>query len=293
MDPQPSALPLQLHGNSFAMSSGQVPKLSAGYNEGGGGQDAELHQQTMTSSAHVSSRLNPGEQFGCPLEPLVHCHAKGKLDMKNRSCSLLTICRSGVIFPWMNPRTADSEQSVSGNVVVGLTGGGRLGVRRERTAFTNSQLLELEKEFHFSPYLCRPRRLEMAAGLQLTDRQVKIWFQNRRMRYKKEHKYGEVTGFSQGSHCKTSLSSSSCGDHMGFPGACDVRAFCSSELHFMDNAATSSSLYGPNSEDGSGQCVQPADLSHQCCILPSVANGPPPSCSGIDSHHNAGISNWP
>lgn len=111
VDPQPSALPLQLHGNSFAMSSGQVPKLSAGYNEGGGGQDAVLHQQTMTSSARVSCRLNPGEQFGCPLEPLVHCHAKGRLDMKSRSCSLLTICRSGVIFPWMNQRTADSEQS--------------------------------------------------------------------------------------------------------------------------------------------------------------------------------------
>lgn len=113
MDPQQSALPLQLHGNSFAMSSGQVPKLSAGYNEGGGGggggQEAELNQQNMTSSAHVSSRLNPGEQFQRPLEPLVHCHAKGKLDIKSRS--LLTICRSGVMFPWMHSRTTDSEQS--------------------------------------------------------------------------------------------------------------------------------------------------------------------------------------
>lgn len=112
MDPQQAALPLQLHGNSFAMSSGQVPKLSAGEGGGGGGgQEAELNQQNMTSSAHVSSRLNPGEQFQCPLEPLVHCHAKGKLDIKRRSCSLLTICHSGLTFPWMNPRTADSEQS--------------------------------------------------------------------------------------------------------------------------------------------------------------------------------------
>lgn len=116
MDPQQSALPLQLHGNSFALSPGQVPKLSGRYSEGGGGgggggRDAELIQQNMTSSAHVSSRLSPGERFECPLEPLVHCHAKGKLDIKSRSCSLLTICRSGVIFPWMNPRTTDSEQS--------------------------------------------------------------------------------------------------------------------------------------------------------------------------------------
>ncbi|KAL7398205.1 hypothetical protein ABVT39_005967 [Epinephelus coioides] len=289
MDPQQSALPLQLHGNSFAMSSGQVPKLSAGYNEGGGGggQEAELNQQNMTSSARVSCRLSPGEQLQCPLESLVHCHAKGKLDIKSRSCSLLTICRSGVIFPWMNPRTTDSEQSVSGGVAAGLSS---RGVRRERTAFTNSQLLELEKEFHFSPYLCRPRRMEMAAGLQLTDRQVKIWFQNRRMRYKKEHKYGKVAGSSQWSPCTSSLSS--CADNLRFQSACVVRT-SSSELHFMDYAPVPSPLFGSHSDASSGQCVHPADLPHLSCLLPSVANGPPPSCTGADSHHHAGISNWP
>ncbi|KAG7228312.1 hypothetical protein INR49_009176, partial [Caranx melampygus] len=170
----------------------------------------------MTSSAHVNSRLNPDEHFQSPLEPLVHCHAKGELDIKSRSCSLLTICRSGVMFPWMNPRTTDSEQSVSSGAAAGLPVRRKPGVKRERTAFTNRQLLELEKEFHFSPYLRRPRRLEMAAGLQLTDRQVKIWFQNRRMKYKKEHKYGKVVGVSQLSPSNL-CSSSSCADNLSFP----------------------------------------------------------------------------
>lgn len=112
MDPheQPGPL-LQLHGNSFAMSSGQVPKLRAGYNErgGGGGEGEEHNQQILTSCAGVSSRLNPGEQFQNPLETVVHCRAKGRLDVRGRGPR--TICRSGVMFPWMHPRTTDSEQS--------------------------------------------------------------------------------------------------------------------------------------------------------------------------------------
>ncbi|KAM6956541.1 NK1 transcription factor related 2-like,a [Aplochiton taeniatus] len=95
--------------------------------------------------------------------------------------------------------------------------------RRARTAFTYEQLVALENKFRSTRYLSVCERLNLALSLSLTETQVKIWFQNRRTKWKKQNPGADST-MQPGVNSLVSLSPSavSCGSssanyHQTFP----------------------------------------------------------------------------
>ncbi|XP_068083942.1 uncharacterized protein [Anabrus simplex] len=59
--------------------------------------------------------------------------------------------------------------------------------KRPRTAFTAAQIKALEAEFERNKYLSVAKRLQLSKSLRLTETQIKIWFQNRRTKWKRKY----------------------------------------------------------------------------------------------------------
>lgn len=96
----------------------------------------------------------------------------------------------------------DREKTVIENGEIRLNGKGKK-IRKPRTIYSSLQLQALHQRFQQTQYLALPERADLAAKLGLTQTQVKIWFQNKRSKYKKIMKHG---GVAEGEHLHSTSS---------------------------------------------------------------------------------------
>ena len=72
------------------------------------------------------------------------------------------------------------------NFFYDIGNGGIIQRKGKRQQFATYQTIELERQFQLHRYLTRNRKMELSRSIALTERQVEVWFQNRRAKRKRQ-----------------------------------------------------------------------------------------------------------
>uniref|UniRef100_A0A3Q0SGH1 Caudal type homeobox 1a n=1 Tax=Amphilophus citrinellus TaxID=61819 RepID=A0A3Q0SGH1_AMPCI len=89
-------------------------------------------------------------------------------------------------YPYSFQGSSPNTAQVSFPSIFLCDSGGKTRTKdKYRVVYTDHQRMELEKEFQFNRYITMRRKSELSMALSLSERQVKIWFQNRRAKERK------------------------------------------------------------------------------------------------------------